>query len=134
LGCTSKFKESVYDCWELWPECLFPETKPVLSVHLQTSILSFLSLVPCTHYNGLVHPGDIPNLLWCHSNWTQLEIATRRLALGLDDFFYKYDVPNSFESSTTTCKIYDRKIELIKHINALNDCAIQLYWWLCALM
>ena len=70
-----------------------------------------------------MHPEDIQNLLWCHNNWTQLEIATRHLALGLDDFFYKYDVPNTFESSTT-CKIYDRKIELIKYINALNDCAM----------
>ena len=43
--------------------------------------------------------------------------------MGLDDFFYKYDAPNTFESSIT-CKIYDRKIELIKYINALNDCAM----------
>ena len=69
-----------------------------------------------------------PELEWCKSNWVQLEIATRQLALHIDFFFEQYYPPVALEAGDS-----DVVVQLIHVINKLRDYMLQLYWWLRAL-
>ena len=119
----------VYASWEHWSECIYPDVKPELSVPLLEALKQFIPTVPCVHCVQFPHSDHMQKLPWCATNWLQLEIATRHLALHIDSLFQEYnETPNTEQAS------FDRRIELIKDMNNLGDYAIQLFWILCALV
>ena len=119
----------VYACWEDWSECIYPELKPELSVPLLQALKEFIPTVPCVNCVKFLHSDHMQKLPWCATNWLQLEIATRHLALHIDFLFQEYiETPNAEEAS------FDKRIKLIKGMNTLGDYTIQLFWILCALL
>ena len=123
-------RDNVYLLWGLWPECIYPENKPMISEQLLRSITAFLPTLPCVHHVDLLVRDEIRKLPWCVSNWAQLEIATRQLALHADKFIDKYHVPTC-NIAMSGHQLFDKKIDIVQCMNTLRDFMIQLYYWLC---
>lgn len=91
-------QKCVYQCWDFWPCCTYPDNIPPIEDKLLKAISILLPTLPCQHFIGLREMEEKPELEWCKSNWVQLEIAIRQLALHIDFFFEQYYPPVALEA------------------------------------
>ena len=82
-------RSSVNCCWDLWPDAIYPTTKPILPENLAQVIDTLLPQLPCKAAAAL-QVELIPNLPWCHTHWAQFEMHIRNLSLHVDIIFYQY--------------------------------------------
>lgn len=121
-------RDEAYTCWEFWPDCEYPTHKPNISVDLFKNIAALIELLPSPSLPQKTDLLQIPKLSWCLSNWLQLEIALRHLAIHIDDI---YDTYGSHSKKMVAEK---SKSDVIKCLKLLRDYLIQLQWWFNALL